>query len=201
MISAITIAVSFAAVIIIFVVYDLLVRKRNENLIKKAAKSNAVVSNLFPDAIRDKMLGTEDNKSPSNKMKAFLHDGKVAQDRTEKVLADLYLDTTCLFADISSFTSWSSVRDPAQVFKLLETLYQAFDKVSLIPLYNARNSVCVLRVCMCVLLKSLTHLFCSSSQIAKKRKVFKVETVGDCCKYKGIDVCSVFFLPYMEETN
>ena len=49
-----------------------------------------------------------------------------------------------MFADISGFTAWSSVREPAQVFVLLETIYQAFDK------------------------------------IAKQRRVFKVETVGDC---------------------
>lgn len=47
-------------------------------------------------------------------------------------------------ADIAGFTAWSSVREPSQVFTLLETVYHAFDL------------------------------------IAKKRHVFKVETVGDC---------------------
>lgn len=49
-----------------------------------------------------------------------------------------------MFADISGFTSWSSTREPAQVFTLLETIYREFDR------------------------------------LARKRKVFKVETVGDC---------------------
>lgn len=48
-----------------------------------------------------------------------------------------------LFADIAGFTAWSSSREPAQVFILLQAVYQAFDKV------------------------------------AKRRKVFKVETIGD----------------------
>ena len=47
-------------------------------------------------------------------------------------------------ADIVGFTAWSSVREPTQVFSLLETVYAAFDR------------------------------------IARKRKIFKVETVGDC---------------------
>lgn len=47
-------------------------------------------------------------------------------------------------ADISGFTAWSSIRDPHQVFKLLESVFQAFDV------------------------------------IAKRYRVFKVETVGDC---------------------
>eukprot|EP00977_Amphora_coffeiformis_P016683 scaffold5233_cov178-Amphora_coffeaeformis.AAC.3 len=58
--------------------------------------------------------------------------------------ADLYPECTVLFADIVGFTSWSALHTPAEVFKLLETLYARFDK------------------------------------IAKKRRVFKVETIGDC---------------------
>jgi len=61
-----------------------------------------------------------------------------------KPIADLFTDCTILFADIAGFTAWSSVREPAQVFTLLETLYKAFD------------------------------------EIARRRRVFKVETVGDC---------------------
>jgi class 3 adenylate cyclase len=49
-----------------------------------------------------------------------------------------------LFGDIVGFTAWSSVREPTQVFTLLETVYHAFD------------------------------------DIARRRRVFKVETVGDC---------------------
>ena len=48
------------------------------------------------------------------------------------------------FLDIANFTSWSSTREPAQVFVLLQTIYQAFDI------------------------------------IAKRHKVFKVETIGTC---------------------
>lgn len=61
-----------------------------------------------------------------------------------KPIADLFPNTTIMFADIAGFTAWSSVREPSQVFTLLETVYQAFDT------------------------------------IAKRRRVFKVETVGDC---------------------
>jgi class 3 adenylate cyclase len=58
-------------------------------------------------------------------------------------IADLFPDTTVLFADIATFTAWASVRDPTQVFTLLESIYGAFDN------------------------------------IATKRGVFKVETIGD----------------------
>ncbi|KAG7341915.1 GAF and PAS/PAC sensor-containing adenylate/guanylate cyclase [Nitzschia inconspicua] len=62
----------------------------------------------------------------------------------DEPIADLFPECTVIFADIAGFTAWSSVREPVQVFRLLETLYTNFDK------------------------------------IAKKRSVFKVETVGDC---------------------
>jgi class 3 adenylate cyclase len=61
-----------------------------------------------------------------------------------KPIADLFLECTVMFADICGFTAWSSVREPSQVFALLECIYNTFDG------------------------------------IARKDKVFKVETIGDC---------------------
>jgi class 3 adenylate cyclase len=41
-----------------------------------------------------------------------------------------FTDTTILCADIAGFTAWSSVREPAQVFTLLEALYREFDSLA-----------------------------------------------------------------------
>lgn len=65
-------------------------------------------------------------------------------DVRSKPLAEFYPDVSLMFADIVGFTAWCSVREPSQVFILLEMLYAAFD------------------------------------DLAKRRRVFKVETVGDC---------------------
>lgn len=48
----------------------------------------------------------------------------------DEPLADLYPEATILFSDIAGFTAWSSEREPAQVFTLLETLYGAMDKIA-----------------------------------------------------------------------
>jgi class 3 adenylate cyclase len=45
-------------------------------------------------------------------------------------IAQTYPETTVLFADIVGFTAWSSLRDPIQVFHLLETLYAGFDELA-----------------------------------------------------------------------
>lgn len=42
-------------------------------------------------------------------------------------IAEFYPETTILFADIAGFTAWSSEREPAQVFTLLETIYRYMD--------------------------------------------------------------------------
>ena len=35
-----------------------------------------------------------------------------------------------MFGDIEGFTAWSSVREPSQVFILLESLYAAMDRIA-----------------------------------------------------------------------
>ena len=97
------------------------------------------------------MFADDKNDDPlsaraQTRLKTFLSQSidRRDDDLKSKPIADLFTETTVLFADIAGFTAWSSVREPAQVFTLLETLYHAFD------------------------------------ELAKKRRVFKVETVGDC---------------------
>ena len=45
-------------------------------------------------------------------------------------IADLFQNTTVIFADIAGFTAWSSQREPSQVFMLLESLYGSFDEIA-----------------------------------------------------------------------
>jgi class 3 adenylate cyclase len=153
---AFVVALTFVLVAVVFFIYDIFVQKRNEKLISSAAKSNAIVSSLFPDNIRDRLIGQNDTttkKGTPYHLKSFLLDGGGETkggnggdggNKTSKPLADLFLETTIMFADICGFTSWSSAREPSQVFMLLESVYGSFD------------------------------------QLVKRRRVFKVETVGDC---------------------
>jgi class 3 adenylate cyclase len=62
------------------------------------------------------------------RLRSFLNDGEPSE--SSKPIADLFTDTTVLFADIAGFTAWSSVREPTQVFTLLETIYSAFDTIA-----------------------------------------------------------------------
>ena len=119
-------------VAIVFFVYDLLVQRRNENLVSRAAQSNAIVASIFPDNIRDRLMHEKEGEVDAPKrrsLKAFLSDSgseppklDSSHELTNKPLADLFLDVTVLFADIAGFTAWSSVREPTHVcFGLLDT--------------------------------------------------------------------------------
>ncbi len=170
---------------IVFFVYDLFVQKRQFKYLTSAAKSNAIVSSLFPEEVRDRLFGKDNNagkneenhfpESSKFRLRHYLstESGHVPEQDEESIgnmsaseriseqkemavpnaqvgvdmyqtkpIADLFPNTTIMFADIAGFTAWSSVREPSQVFTLLENVYSAFDAV------------------------------------AKRRKVFKVETVG-----------------------
>jgi Adenylate and Guanylate cyclase catalytic domain len=143
--------------------YDAFVRRRNAKVLDAAAESNAIISSLFPTNVRGRLFEeakqkaqlTRKNKktgqaAAKSQLKNMITNGNMDTGARSEVddliyagkpIADLFPETTILFADIAGFTAWSSVREPSQVFILLETLYHAFDEV------------------------------------AKSRRVFKVETV------------------------
>jgi hypothetical protein len=169
--TAAVIGTVFAFLCIIFCLYDAAVHMRQKRILAVASQSEKILSVLYPKSIRDRLFGFEEEEdakgAPSGIRGRLNHDLRktaakyqlkqfMTTTRPEdgldpalnpyesKPIADLFLHATVLFADISGFTAWSSVREPSQVFTLLEAVYNGFD------------------------------------MIAKRRKVFKVETVGDC---------------------
>jgi hypothetical protein len=73
-----------------------------------------------------KILKGNSSKSSSTKEKANIQ-GYI---QNTPPIADLFKNTTIMFADMVSFTAWSSKHSPEDVFYLLETLFLEFDKVA-----------------------------------------------------------------------
>lgn len=48
---------------------------------------------------------------------------------SDEPLPDLFINTTIMFADMAGFTKWSSMREPVQVFRFLETVFAKFDEL------------------------------------------------------------------------
>ncbi|CAB9516454.1 Receptor-type guanylate cyclase gcy [Seminavis robusta] len=91
-------------------------------VILRAEADQQIVSSLFPSKIRQQMEQTNGLQSGNN----VSHEGVFEH----APIAELYPETTIMFCDVVGFTSWSSVRDPAQVFTLLESLYYNFDLIA-----------------------------------------------------------------------
>ena len=147
-----SVAMVFVFTTFMFFVYDRLVERRQRLVLAKATQSTAIVSSLFPKNVRDRLLQTDIEKgksgntlplAPNHRLKTFLNGNDNENETGAAPIADLFPNCTVFFGDIAGFTAWSSTRDPAQVFILLQAVYQAFDV------------------------------------LAKRRKVFKVETIGD----------------------
>lgn len=139
------VAACFVAVLLIFYLVERRFQTKNDRIIKSVEKSNAIIASLFPSNVRDRLFGGGDDnasrtsrgtsrsrKSFGGRLRNYLTEGEKADDGGSQSapIADLFPECTVLFADIVGFTAWSSMREPAQVFTLLETLYSAFDELA-----------------------------------------------------------------------
>jgi hypothetical protein len=181
----------FVAMVVIFAVYDHAESTRNRKVVATAAKANQIVQSMFPSMVQSRLFDSEKDdeevrQSMQDKTKTTLRSIMDGGDvnKVSKPIADLYPHTTIMFADmkgndylkhvpslcshafssrilvffralsLSGFTAWSSVRQPSEVFHLLETVYASFD------------------------------------EIAKRRRIFKVEYVGE--RYQLLILTHVF---------
>ena len=139
MIFAIISAFIFLFASIIFLLYDFTVGRRQRVVLQHALTSGAIVSNLFPEKVKKQLY--EEHLKEKQKQKglgvqeSFLSSGHQPSDisgdergTSSKPLAELFEETTILFADMATFTKWSSTRTPSEVFELLETVYGRFGK-------------------------------------------------------------------------
>jgi class 3 adenylate cyclase len=116
------------------------------------SRSSSIVEDLYPDAFRERLyeslqVDEEEQEqqqqqcptllrrsSSDHRMRDFiLNDTEARFQRltNAKPIADLFLHTTIMFADMVGFTSWASRQDnPKNVFVLLETLFWAYDQIA-----------------------------------------------------------------------
>ena len=125
---------------LVFVLYDVLVQRRQNKVMSSAVKTDAIVASLFPEQFRDQLYGvvSQSNKYISSKemLQNFASNltgegvGSGQVPVLSKPVADLYPNATVLMADLAGFTAWSSIREPSQVFTLLEQIFSTFDVVA-----------------------------------------------------------------------
>jgi hypothetical protein len=105
------IAVSiFTFTSMVFVMYDVLVARRQRILMAKALQSGAIVSSLFPENIQSRLFDEDANAiAPVNKHQLATSQSFEDVDvepKAKDAISDLFPHCTVLFADIAGFTSW-----------------------------------------------------------------------------------------------
>ena len=145
LIYSLTTAGIFLFTSLIFLFYDLIVRRRQNIVMEAATRTDAIVTSLFPQNVRDRLyeqareamdeahtsrgrlFGLRQNKV---QMESFLNDENQGSMLASEPIADTFANCTVMFLDIAGFTAWSSEREPGQVFRLLESIYAAFDETA-----------------------------------------------------------------------
>ena len=81
-----------------FVIYDRKIIRQRKRIIQDAKRSNAIVSALFPAAVRDKLYPYEPPEPSSHGRRNSGTEGVLINKSIPGPIAELYPDTTVLFA-------------------------------------------------------------------------------------------------------
>jgi class 3 adenylate cyclase len=148
----VVIACVFLFTSLVFVAYDRLVTRRQRIVMDRAVASSAIVSSLFPSQVRDQLYkeNETDNKNKDWKMRDSMRG-------------------VGPFSNTSDDTAAGS-RPIADLFEHTTILFA--DLVGFTAWSSEREPVQVFEL--------LEVLYRAFDNIALRRKVFKVETIGDC---------------------
>ncbi len=145
------VVMAFTVTSFVFFTYDFMVRRLQKRILDSAKQSEAIVSSLFPALVRERLFRNNNTSvlqaTNATEKQSLRYDSALVNHKARlrtflthppsldifsesEPIADLYPNTTVLFADIAGFTAWSSEREPSQVFQLLESLYGEFDEIA-----------------------------------------------------------------------
>eukprot|EP00980_Cylindrotheca_fusiformis_P010483 scaffold2324_cov116-Cylindrotheca_fusiformis.AAC.10 len=128
------VVVIFSFTVLVFLLYDFVVGRLQRKVMDRINKQDMIVANVFPSAIRDRLYQAQGNALQHSQMVDQSKNNAGSEKESGKMgaapLADLFPNTSIVFADIAGFTAWSSAREPQQVFILLENIYGALDTIA-----------------------------------------------------------------------
>ncbi|CAB9511155.1 Receptor-type guanylate cyclase gcy [Seminavis robusta] len=154
------VASTFAIMIVAFIIYDLFNNKRNKKVVGHATKTNDIVSSLFPKDVKNRLLEEAEEKKRQHKK---------ALDPLSSFMNTM--DRQSLSASRESGASMNKQSDPIADLYPNCTVYFA-DIAGFTAWSSSRQPVDVFRL--------LEAIYSEFDRICKRRRVFKVETIGDC---------------------
>ena len=150
-IMAVVIVCVFLFTSLVFVTYDLLVSRRQHIVMNRAVASSAIVSSLFPSEVRDNLYKENEKNKKAAALGSNMTFGRI-KDEDEEI------------GDVTT--------SPPNAVVYEETTIMFADMVGFTAWSSSRGPVDVFG-----LLESVYQAF---DIIAQRRRVFKVETIGDC---------------------
>lgn len=155
---AVVVAAVLLIGVMIFAVYDWYVEMRQHQVSTVALQSNAIVSSLFPKQVKDKLYG--ETTRPISKKDAFLRPGKPVSLRSSGSNLELS----------ERITDESKTTQIADFFPSATVLFM--DIAGFTAWSSSREP--------CQVFTLLEAIFGTFDKLALRRRVFKVETIGDC---------------------
>ncbi|CAJ1963743.1 unnamed protein product [Cylindrotheca closterium] len=156
---AIVVAGVMLVAVLVFGVYDWYVEMRQRKVRTVALQSNAIVSSLFPKQVKDKLYG--DNDTPTNSKKdAFRRTGKPGSARSLE------------FPEQSSPGN-NGERKAAPIADFFPSATVLFMDIAGFTAWSSSREPSQVFIL-------LETMFSTFDKLALRRRVFKVETIGDC---------------------
>eukprot|EP00526_Cylindrotheca_closterium_P003860 CAMPEP_0113601554 /NCGR_PEP_ID=MMETSP0017_2-20120614/292_1 /TAXON_ID=2856 /ORGANISM="Cylindrotheca closterium" /LENGTH=1159 /DNA_ID=CAMNT_0000509857 /DNA_START=105 /DNA_END=3584 /DNA_ORIENTATION=- /assembly_acc=CAM_ASM_000147 len=153
----------FTWVAAVFSFYDCLVQRRQEKVNTFATKSNAIVASLFPAQVREKLINEQ--REPKRRYKTNGNASMAAQSLTN--------DNELWNSQLEAGGHGGIDDDSPPIADLFPSATVAFMDIAGFTAWSSQREPSQ----VFILLETIYRNF---DKIATKRKVFKVETIGDC---------------------
>lgn len=160
---ALVVAGVMLVAVFVFAIYDWYVEVRQRKVSTVALQSNAIVSSLFPREVKDKLYGESEHNAPVTRKDAFRRSaGRQGSVRSlqspEQKLSSPSINNERKAAPIADFFP------SATIF---------FMDIAGFTAWSSSREPCQVFIL-------LETMFSTFDKLALRRRVFKVETIGDC---------------------
>lgn len=165
----------FAIKAALFGLYDLIVQTRNHKVTTVAVRSNAIVSSLFPEAVKERLLAEKDKENEN--LLSDEHMSAEEQDENgvykSKPIADLYPEATvlCKSSRCIALQQILAIRSDSFLTALLSAFFSSVADVEGFTEWSSGREPCQV-------FTLLETLYAAFDKIADQRRIYKVETVG-----------------------
>jgi Adenylate and Guanylate cyclase catalytic domain len=146
---------------LVFATFDWTVERRQRKVMSTAVRTDAIVNSLFPSVVRERIFPTEVSSKASERKNAFKLPNMMSRGKDAPALDDLRR---------SAIVATPGASPVAEMYP--ETTVFFADIAGFTSWSSERSPVAVFTL--------LETIYSEFDAIARKRRVFKVETIGDC---------------------